>query len=212
MSGSFHIAVFARAPVAGESKTRLIPLLGEEGAAAAQRKMCLRTLATACAAAPGNVSLWTAGDGGHPFFTACANRFAVDCHAQCAGDLGMRMADCLRRLLRRHDTVLLIGTDCPVLAPADLHCAANALQQGACLVFTPAGDGGYVLVGAQEHEDGIDAAFSQAFRMVDWGTPQVMEQTRSRLAGIGCVWSECPTLWDVDTPLDYVRARQAQLL
>jgi rSAM/selenodomain-associated transferase 1 len=214
MSRPFHIAVFAKAPVAGESKTRLIPLLGEEGAAAAQRAMCLRTLTTACAAAPGNVSLWTAGDRGHPFFTECATRFALDWHAQCDGDLGMRMADCLRRLVRQHETVLLIGTDCPVLSPASLNEAAHALQQGASMVFTPAEDGGYVLVGAREHgaDGGTDSAFSQAFRMIAWGTSEVMQQTRARLAEAGCEWHECTVLWDVDTPLDYLRAQQAHLL
>jgi rSAM/selenodomain-associated transferase 1 len=214
MNRPFHIAVFAKAPVAGESKTRLIPLLGKEGAAAAQRAMCLRTLATTCAAAPGNVSLWTAGDGGHPFFTECATRFALECHAQCDGDLGMRMADCLRRLLPQHETVLLIGTDCPALSPASLNEAAHALWQGARMVFTPAEDGGYVLVGAREHgaDGGTDAAISQAFRMIDWGTSEVMLQTRTRLAQAVCEWHECAMSWDVDTPADYLRARQAQLL
>ncbi|HCN90034.1 MAG TPA: hypothetical protein DIT28_12800, partial [Oxalobacteraceae bacterium] len=69
-----HIAVFAKAPVAGAAKTRLIPLLGEQGAADAQRAMTLRTLRTAQAAAPGQVSLWTAGDHAHSFFSECVQR------------------------------------------------------------------------------------------------------------------------------------------
>ena len=218
MTAPFHIAVFAKAPVAGSAKTRLIPLLGEEGAAAAQCAMTLRTLTTACSAAPGQVSLWTAGQGDHPFFTDCTMRFEVAVHPQCAGDLGARMMDCLCRQLRRHTPVLLIGTDCPALTVADLRNAAQALQQSAHMVFTPAEDGGYVLVGAHDHGAcaNLDAAFAQAFQGIDWSTSRVMAQTRARLTAIGWQpgrdWQELPMLWDVDTPADYLRAQQADLL
>jgi hypothetical protein len=214
MNASFHIAVFARAPVAGLAKTRLIPLLGKEGAAAAQRAMTSRTLMTATAAAPEQVSLWTAGDNNHPFFMECVNRFKVICRPQCDGDLGMRMADALRMLLQKNQTVLLIGTDCPVLTAADLTAAAHALQQGANMVFTPAEDGGYVLVGAQAKNisGNASAGFSQAFQAIDWGTSRVMAQTRNRLAAIGWQrgreWRELPALWDIDTPDDYIRAQK----
>jgi rSAM/selenodomain-associated transferase 1 len=218
MNTSFHIAVFARAPVAGSVKTRLIPLLGEEGAAAAQREMTLHALATACSVAPGQVSLWTAGQNTHPFFLDCATRFDLACHPQCAGDLGMRMAECLRTQLMRHEPVLLIGTDCPALSAADLHAAAQALLQGAQMVFTPAEDGGYVLVGAHDHgvSGNTAAGFLQAFQAIDWGTPCVMAQTRARLTAIGWQagrdWHELPILWDVDTPFDYARAQKCGLL
>ncbi|MDB5764966.1 MAG: hypothetical protein JWQ21_3961 [Herminiimonas sp.] len=215
MTAPFHIAVFAKAPVAGTVKTRLIPLLGKEAAAEAQRAMILRTLATACRAAPGQVSLWTAGESGHPFFAECAGRFDAVLYRQCEGGLGKRMADCLHMHLRQHRAVLLIGTDCPALSPADLQAAAQALRQGAHMVFTPAEDGGYVLVGARGHGNS-ETDFLQAFDAIDWGTPQVMAQTRSRLAAIGWQagsdWIELPALWDVDTPADYIRAQQAGLL
>ncbi len=214
----FHIAVFAKAPVAGAAKTRLIPLLGADGAAAAQRAMTLQTLTTACAAAPGQVSLWTAGQSDHPFFIDCAMRFDLAATPQSAGDLGVRMADCLQSQLRLHDTVLLIGTDCPALTVADLHAAAQALQQGAHMVFTPAEDGGYVLVGAHDHDarGHFNDAFLQAFQTIDWSTSRVMAQTRARLAAIGWQpgrdWQELSMLWDVDFPADYLRAQQAGLL
>ena len=216
MNSPFHIAVFARAPVPGLTKTRLISLLGEEGAAAAQRAMTLRTLATASTAAPGQVSLWTAGESAHPFFETCSRRFDAPRYPQCDGHLGVRMADCLRDNLKRHRSVLLIGTDCPVRSVADLRMAAQALQDGAQMVFTPAEDGGYVLVGAQEHGGDLTAGIEQAFAGIAWSTAQVMAQTRARLDAIdwqaGREWRELPTLWDVDTPADYLRAQQANLL
>ena len=44
---SVDIAVFARAPIAGQAKTRLIPRLGAAGAARLQRQLTERSLARA---------------------------------------------------------------------------------------------------------------------------------------------------------------------
>ncbi len=214
----FHIAVFARAPQPGFAKTRLIPLLGADGAAALQRAMSWRTLQVACAAAPGQVSLWAADAPDDPFFVQCGECFGVTCHAQCEGDLGRRMADCLRRQLALHERVVLIGTDCLVWSAAALEAAARALEGAAQLAFTPAEDGGYVLVGARrlragEHGEQVPL---QAFAGIAWGTSQVMAQTRARLAVLGWQrgrhWAELPPLWDIDTPQDYRRAQDAGLL
>lgn len=211
----FHIAVFTRAPLPGRAKTRLIPLLGAAGAAALQRQMTLYTLALACSAAPGQVSLWAADAPDDPFFAECARRFGLICHSQCEGDLGARMADCLRRQLLQNERVLLIGTDCLAWSETALQAAARALAAGARMVFTPAEDGGYVLVGARRH-GALEAPPPQAFWEISWGSAQVLAQTRARLAALGWQpgreWRELPSLWDIDTPQDYLRAQQAGLL
>ena len=49
------IAILAKAPIPGFAKTRLIPALGPEGAALLQARLIARTLATACAAATGEL-------------------------------------------------------------------------------------------------------------------------------------------------------------
>lgn len=212
--GEFHIAVFARAPVPGRVKTRLIPLLGAEGAARAQRQMLLRTLCTAQQAAPGKLSLWIAGGITHPFLQDCSREFGAMLYSQCGGDLGQRMDDCLRQLLARESKVLLIGSDCPAFTPQILTDAAAALGPGRDLVFVPAEDGGYVLVGAQRHVDGaMPPALDAAFRDIPWSTADVMTVTRQRLAALdrmaGPVWQELPARWDVDQPADYLRAQRA---
>ena len=71
------IAVFARAPIPGETKTRLIPHLGAAGAARLQTALIHRALRTAVDAAVGPVSLWCAPDCGHPAFAACRDAFGV---------------------------------------------------------------------------------------------------------------------------------------
>ena len=199
-----HVAIFTRAPVAGATKTRLIPLLGAEGAVRAHQAMTWHALEMATSLPDASVSLWCAGDAAHPFLQLCSAHFHVECMPQCDGGLGMRMADCLQRGLALHDRMLLTGSDVPSMNTADLAQAAVALDQ-ARMVFTPAEDGGYVLIGARR--GGLEAG---CLDDVMWGSTDVMAQTRQRLTRLGWRaghdWREMPTLWDVDTPLDFKRA------
>lgn len=197
------IAVLAKAPIAGKANTRLIPLLGEVGAAQLHQQLTFQALETACATAPGNVTLFTGSDPEHPFFAECVRRYGIPLVPQQGDDIGERMLHAIQHLSSKLDRVLLIGTDCPALTPDNLRDAEKALHGDTRMVFIPAEDGGYVLVGAT---DVAPAAFSN----VNWGTADVMSQTRTQLSGIGWKrsreWVELPTLWDVDRPDDYRRA------
>ena len=189
------VAILARAPIPGQAKTRLIPVLGAEGAANLQRWLLQRTVALALAADLGPVSLWCAGDPRHPDFDHCCAFGEVTVRQQPEGDLGARMLAALR--VAPTAATLVIGTDCPALTATHLHAAARALD-GNDVVLLPAEDGGYVLVGATRPLPGI-------FAGVDWGSDQVMAQTRQRLEALGLRWSEPATLWDVDRPEDLAR-------
>lgn len=191
----FAVGVMAKAPIPGFAKTRLIPRLGAEGAAALQARLTLNALNTARAATP-EVVLFTAGDAAHPFWAQCPPVAKV---AQVEGDLGQRMAAALETLLARCPRALLIGSDCPALQPGHLEAAAEALEQ-APFVFIPAEDGGYVLVGSQRVAHGV-------FRGIAWGSDQVMTQTRERLLTEGLDWQELDPLWDLDTEADWERSR-----
>lgn len=189
------VAILARAPIPGQAKTRLIPALGAAGAASLQRWLLQRTVAMALAADVGPVTLWCAGDPHHPDFALCRAFGAVAVRHQPEGDLGQRMLAALREAPTAAS--LVIGTDCPALTATHLRAAARALA-GNDVVLLPAEDGGYVLVGATRP---LPALFAD----VDWGTDQVMGQTRQRLAALGVRWSEPATLWDVDRPEDLAR-------
>ena len=54
-----EVAVFARAPIPGQAKTRLIPRLGPQGAARLQQQLTERALARASAVPGARVTLWT---------------------------------------------------------------------------------------------------------------------------------------------------------
>jgi hypothetical protein len=197
-----RILVFARAPVPGRCKTRLIPALGARGAARLQRRLTLRTLARALRAGA-EVELWCAPDPGHPFFQSCRRDFGVRLRRQPAGDLGRRMALALQRALRGGAAVL-VGSDCPELTSADLRAAMKTLDtHDAVLQASP--DGGYVLIGARRFE-------RRALSAIAWSSGRELAQTRARLRRLGLRWRERPLRRDVDTPADYCRARRTGLL
>lgn len=189
------IAVMAKAPLAGYAKTRLIPALGAAGAARLQRQLTLRTLATARAAGLGPVTLWCAPDVRQRFFRALGRRCGIELRAQPEADLGRRMAHVFAAAGNR--PVLLIGTDCPVLTPQHLQQAALVLQS-ADAAFITTEDGGYYLVG-------LRSPAPELFTGIAWSTPEVMAQTRERLAALGLRWQEVARLWDIDNTADLAR-------
>src|ERR1700690_603877 len=85
------IAIMAKAPVPGLTKTRLIPSIGAHAAAVLQERLTERTVATARAADIGAVTLWCAPDPSHPSFRDLVTRHAVTLKRQPNGDLGVRM-------------------------------------------------------------------------------------------------------------------------
>jgi hypothetical protein len=107
------------------------------------------------------------------------------------------MAQALDRALAVSDSVLLMGTDLPALTAAVLQQAARALE-GADAVFVPALDGGYGLFGLRRPVPSL-------FDDMVWSTPQVMADTRLRLAAAGLRHIELEPLADIDEPADLAR-------
>ncbi len=200
-SSACRIIVFAKAPVPGRVKTRLIPSLGPSGAASLHERLVTRILFIAVDARVGPVDLWCAPSSGHPFFRRCAGKFPISLFDQAAGDLGSRMARAFRETLRSASTAVLIGTDCPSLTSDDLRTGVEVLRKGMDAVIGPAEDGGYVLIGLRRYA-------SQLFNGIPWGTGDVLSQTRERLSGLGWEWHMLPEQWDVDRPEDLERLKR----
>ncbi|HEX5279783.1 MAG TPA: TIGR04282 family arsenosugar biosynthesis glycosyltransferase [Micropepsaceae bacterium] len=192
------VGIFAKAPVPGLAKTRLIPRLGPEGAARLQSSLTRRAVKLARESNIGPVSLWCTPTTRHPLFQALAGEFGVALRDQAEGDLGARMCDALCQLTR-DSPALLIGTDSVVLESRHLINAANLLRAECDAVFIPVEDGGYLLVGVRQCQPAL-------FQGLAWNTSAVMEETRKRATHLGLAIAELETLWDIDVPEDYDRA------
>jgi len=199
-----QLAIFAKAPIAGYAKTRLIPSLGPEGAAELQAHLFQRTIQTALASPLRPITLWCAPDCDHPIFQSAMQEHGFATHVQAGNDLGERMFGALEQLTRR-SPALLIGTDCPILSADHLVRCAAALVGGADAAFIPAEDGGYALIGLRK-------PVWRLFEGMPWGTSDVMRLTRDRLREEHLSVFETDHLWDIDTPADYYRAKSAALL
>ena len=186
------IQIFCKAPVLGKVKTRLIQKLGRRGALDLYLQMFERLIAE-LSASRFNTELWISPDKDHAFFEP----YAFARFQQAGPDLGGRMSTALRDGLTRHESVILVGTDLPLIDRSYIEQAVGALQTHD-VVLGPAEDGGYGLVG-------VKAETPDMFSDIDWGTERVLSQTCARLNRDGLDFGLLPLIWDVDRPDDLPR-------
>ncbi len=188
------LIIFARDPVPGRVKTRLIPSLGAEGACALHIKLLQRTLNTAMQCPDVAIELWTDTDDPTAELRGMlANDSLRLCH-QRGSDLGQRMHHAIGDALNRSDSVVLIGSDCPDWRAEDLMQAFDELRRNDA-VLAPAMDGGYVLIGCRRHA-------IELFSGIPWGSDQVLSMTKNRLRSLGWRWHELPAHPDIDCEPD----------
>tara|TARA_R110002095_G_scaffold104458_1_gene91448 strand:- start:1372 stop:1977 length:606 start_codon:yes stop_codon:yes gene_type:complete len=190
------LQIFAKAPVPGFVKTRLITDLGVQGACDAYVDLLEKTfeLAARCGY---NTELWCAPERQDDFFLECSVRLGFVLHEQSGDDLGDRMRNALAQGLRTHRKVVLIGSDCPVFTEGYLSAAFDSLDL-ADMVLGPAEDGGFVLLGGKKvHE--------KMFYGVNWGNNSVLDRTTLSFDRLGLTYELLATLWDVDVLADYKR-------
>ena len=188
------ILLFTKNALAGQVKTRLVPPLSIQQAAELAADLQTQSIDKINQAALAKLLIYS--------YPACDFDGSLECYKQHGADLGERMYNAAYETLQKFEQVLLLGTDCPAMQADYIEQAICALQQYDA-VIGPAEDGGYVLLALKK------AAFS-LFAEIDWGTQQVLQQTRDALADMGWSWLELETLWDVDRPQDYLRYQALQ--
>jgi hypothetical protein len=198
-----RLIVFTRFPEPGQTKTRLIPALGADGAAALQEQMTRHTLRqTEQLAEHCGVEVEVCFAGGTT--TLMRQRYGRQrCYVeQSEGNLGERMTRALVRAFDdRVDAAVIIGIDCPGVRPILLRDAFTALRSRD-LVLGPATDGGYYLIG-------LSRPAPELFENVAWGTDTVLETTMTRAREAGLSVHLLETLDDVDRPEDLAVWEQA---
>ena len=192
------ILLFAKAPLKGRVKTRLIPVLGADRATRLYRDLLRHQLERLSQAGLASLELWCAPDTTHPEFLSLRRELGVSLHPQQGVDLGERMAVAAGDALWRYRSVLLLGVDSPGLTLNMIEQALDELAEGREAVLGPAEDGGYVLLG-------LKRTAACLFRDIPWGGDRVAATTRQCLDRLGWRWHELPESWDLDRPQDLVR-------
>ena len=182
-----RIVIFAKQPVPGRVKTRLIPALGPEGAARLAAEMLERTVDEAVST---GLPVELCGDPDAALW--CDAPVALT--APGGGDLGARLARAARRILGGGECVMFVGADCPGLDRSRLARAAAALETHHAVVH-PARDGGYVLFGLGRFDPSL-------FEGIAWSTGSVCAETLARLSALGWSVDVRETIADVDEPED----------
>ena len=180
------LSIFAKWPAPGAVKTRLIPALGADGAAAVYRKLLDHTVREAQAS---GLPMLIRGTGA-PLEQLAWLAENVVVAEQGEGDLGARLAEVPA-------PALVIGSDAPGLTAALLREAARALETHAA-VIGPATDGGYYLIGFSE-------PVPFAFAGIEWSTGTVFAETMRRFEARGIFPHVLPELDDIDTADDLAR-------
>jgi rSAM/selenodomain-associated transferase 1 len=201
---SDHLILFARYPEPGTAKTRLIPALGAEGAAALYREMTEHTLnqVQQWVDLPSEGQMKSANSQVEVRFTGGTQAMMQDWLgpnwtyvAQGTGDLGDRLMRSLQAACEIGATrIVIIGTDCPEL-DADLLHQAFALLTQHDLVLGPALDGGYYLIGVRQF-------WPELFQHIAWSTAAVLQQTLAIGQQLGLQIALLPQRSDVDYPDD----------
>jgi len=195
-----QLIVFTRFPVAGVTKTRLIPTLGADGAALLQRKMtehALKRVGRAHITPEPAVEIRFEGGDKKRMRAWLGNAYLYQ--PQRGDTLGDRMASAFEDAFQnRVDQAALIGTDIPGLTPVTLESAFDSLGE-ADVVLGPASDGGYYLIGMHR---GVFPAARKLFANMNWGTDSVLADTLEIAAISGLRTRLLEKLTDVDSPED----------
>ncbi len=128
----------------------------------------------------------------------CKEQYPITLLQQSGADLGKRMLNGIKQALQQYKYCIVIGTDAPALDEVLISQAIESLKAGSEVVFVPAEDGGYVLVGLQK-------PYKFLFQDIHWGSAEVMQQSRRKLKENSISFNELATCWDIDRLEDYQR-------
>jgi rSAM/selenodomain-associated transferase 1 len=202
------VIVMAKAPRAGEAKTRLTPPLAPEEAARLAARLFADTVSLALGTGAAVVVAYAPADGRPPL----EETLRVAPREESLGNvlwleqqgdgLGERLDGVVGRAFAEgFGPLLFIGADSPTLPPAFLASALEGLARGrADVALGPTEDGGYYAVGMRERAAGL-------FDAVEWSTPRAYAQTARNAARLNLRLLELPPWYDVDTPADLARLR-----
>ncbi|MGD1906975.1 MAG: TIGR04282 family arsenosugar biosynthesis glycosyltransferase [Leptolyngbyaceae cyanobacterium] len=171
LSAQNRLILFTRYPIAGQTKTRLIPYLGAEQAADLQRKMTefiVDTTRPLQIRDRLSLEVHFAGGSLRQMQRWLGPKLAYRPQQGC--NLGDRLHHAFSQGFQADaERIVVIGSDCPAISAHHLEQAFHQLKSHD-LVLGPAQDGGYYLVG-------LSRSCAELFQNIAWGTERVFNQT-----------------------------------
>lgn len=195
------IAVMAKAPEAGQVKTRLVPPLSHEEAAELYRCLLLdKLLQVGQLEGVDRYLAYTPYEAALMMRELAPSSFSLI--SQEGSDLGDRLHRLSAILLERdHPGVIIIDSDTPTLPTTYLRESIDRLRDGPTdLVLGPADDGGYYLIGMKRPCRAL-------FEGIQWSGPSVLAMTLQRASAERLQIATLPSWFDVDTADDLRRLR-----
>ena len=183
------VCIFAKPPVPGKVKTRLVRSIGEEAAASLASAMLRDTWSTVNELREAIPVLAVAEEGCFPVSVPHENVWL-----QRIGELGLRIESILQRALCDAPAAIALGADSPLVITRHLRDAINRLESSDA-VIGPSRDGGFYLLGVRRCPCGL-------LQNLPWSTAETAQRTQDRLQLHQMSVSELETLLDVDTPDD----------
>lgn len=178
----------AKRPEKGEVKTRLAADVGDEAALKVYEYLLQQTFQTCQDFKMDTTIFWSAQPNIHSVFNE---------ELQVGNDLGEKMWNAISAV--DFEKIIVIGTDCPDLTTHHIHEAFHLLDN--CdVVFGPALDGGYYLIGMKSRESSI-------FQDIHWSTASVLKESIQKCSECGKSYALLPVLSDIDDIQGLKRSR-----
>jgi rSAM/selenodomain-associated transferase 1 len=196
------LVLFARAPIAGEVKTRLAAALGPAGAARLYRAF-LEDASRIYVGPRWTPVLYAELD---PDAPSLVSLFGAPWRreAQTPGNLGRRLTEAFRtEFSRGASAVLAVGSDHPALARRSLNELLEAVSRGYDASVIPARDGGYCAIALSNRVE-PEAAFDG----IPWSSPDTFAKTLGRMRERGLSVAVLDPAYDVDRPEDLELLRE----
>lgn len=196
------LIIFAKQPVPGTVKTRLIPELSPEGAAQLYLSMLTDILNNTFTIADVDRMLFYDGGGkAEDYFRESFPAWAL--FPQEGDDLGRRMETAFcRTFAGGYQSVVIIGTDSPDLPASFIEDTFRLLEDRRTdVVLGPATDGGYYLLGMKR-------LHRELFSGISWSTGRVLQDSLKIAESLGLGTKLLPPWHDIDTFADLERLKK----
>lgn len=189
--GAPALILFAKCPVPGQVKTRLMPELRAEQAARVAAQLIEQSVHLAVQAWPGPVWLLTWPNSDHALFRALSANTRIRLGIQSSGDLGLKMTHAICKFTQRETAAAVMGCDVPHCPLDTLQLASDLLEQGQ-YVIGPSTDGGYYFIGLQQ-------CLPELFTGMEWDGGNVLQSTLAAANALDIDFYQLPALRDIDS-------------